>query len=81
MQSRLGNCGAKDVQVELKECTEVGSFELVFNYSNAHQFQWRGDLAHGSGSFTADFGTGTTHLPTTVSLLSPEAALGEAMFF
>ncbi len=81
LQSRLSNCGAKDIRVELKECAEGVSFELVFNYSNAHQFHWRGDLVHGSGSFTADFGTGTTHLPTAVSLLSPEAALGEAMFF
>jgi hypothetical protein len=54
---------------------------LDFNYTNAHRFHWRGDLAHSSGLFTADFGQGQTTLATAVSLLSPEAALGEAMFF
>jgi glucose-6-phosphate dehydrogenase assembly protein OpcA len=81
LQTRLVNCGAKDLRVETQERAEGVSFELDFNYSNAHRFHWRGDLAHGSGSFTADLGTGTTTLPTTVSLLSPEAALGESMFF
>ena len=81
LQTRLADCGAKAVAVETQERAEGVSFELHFKYTNSHQFHWRGDLAQGSGSFVADFGTGTTTLPTTVSLLSPEAALGEAMFF
>ena len=81
LQTRLADCGAKNVPVEIQERAEGISFELDFKYSNAHRFHWRGDLAHTSGYFEADFGTGTTTLPTAVSLLSPEAALGEAMFF
>ena len=57
------------------------ALELDFDYANAQRFHWCGDLAHGSGKFEADYGTGKTTLPTAVSLLSPEAALGEAMFF
>ncbi|MDF3058656.1 MAG: glucose-6-phosphate dehydrogenase [Rariglobus sp.] len=81
LQGRLADCGAGDIAVETREHADGVSFELSFNYSNAHHFHWRGDLAHGSGYFEADFGTGKTTLPTAVSLLSPEAALGEAMFF
>jgi len=81
IQSRLVDCGGKDVVVETRERAEGVSFELDFSYGNAQHFHWRGDLAHGSGHFEADFGTGKTTLPTAVSLLTPEAALGEAMFF
>ncbi|HEY8932903.1 MAG TPA: glucose-6-phosphate dehydrogenase assembly protein OpcA [Rariglobus sp.] len=81
LTDRLGVCGAKDVAVTLKENAAGASFELDFNYTNAHRFHWCGDLEHGSGKFEADYGTGKTTLPTAVSLLSPEAALGEAMFF
>lgn len=78
---RLADCGAKGLAVETRSQADGVSFVLDFNYTNAHRFHWRGDLAHGSGHFEADFGTGKTALPTAVSLLSPEAALGEAMFF
>ncbi len=81
LQGRLADCGAKDITVELRERADGVSFELDFSYTNTYHFHWRGDLAHGSGHFEADFGTGKTTLPTAVSLLSPEAALGEAMFF
>lgn len=81
LTDRLAACGAKDVAVTLKENAEGASFELDFNYTNACRFHWCGDLEHGSGKFEADYGTGKTTLPTAVSLLSPEAALGEAMFF
>ncbi|MFA6960195.1 MAG: glucose-6-phosphate dehydrogenase assembly protein OpcA [Opitutaceae bacterium] len=81
LNGRLADCGAKDLAVEIKENADGVSFELDFNYSNAQRFHWCGDLAHGSGKFEADYGTGKTLLPTAVSLLSPEAALGEAMFF
>lgn len=81
LKGRLSDCGAKDITVENIKQAEGVSFELNFNYANAQRFHWRGDLAHGVGRFEADFGTGRTTLPTAVSLLSPEAALGEAMFF
>ena len=81
--SRLEGCGAKAGQIALSaEQRDDGmSFELDFNYNNAHHFHWSGDLEHGIARLEADFGTGRTVLPTAVSLLSPEAALGEAMFF
>lgn len=77
---RLAGCGV-DATVELKPRTDGASFDLEFHYGNAQKFHWRGDLVQGLGHFTADFGTGKTELPTSVSLLGPEAALGEAMFF
>ena len=82
-KTRLEGCGAKAGQIALsaEQRDAGGSFELDFNYANAHHFHWSGDLAHGSARLEADFGTGRTVLPTAVSLLSPEAALGEAMFF
>jgi hypothetical protein len=78
---RLADCGSFPVAVDVRERTGVISFELDFIYDNPHRFHWSGDLAHGSGKFEADLGSGKTTLPTAVSLLSPEAALGEAMFF
>jgi hypothetical protein len=81
LEARLTDCGAKGLTVETREHVDGVSFELDFTYANAQRFHWRGDLAHGSGYFEADFGSGKTTLPTAVSLLSPEAALGEAMFF
>ena len=80
---RLAACGLTlDANALKLEEREGGcSFALTFNYNNGHQFSWRGELAHGGGYFDADFGGGRTTLPTAVSLLGPEAALGEAMFF
>jgi glucose-6-phosphate dehydrogenase assembly protein OpcA len=82
LETRLNSCGAKPGQITYQTAKHDGvSFALDFGYRNAHHFQWRGDLAHGSGHFEADFGSGRTTLPTTVSLLNAEATLGEAMFF
>ena len=83
VKTRLEACGAKSDQLKMTvEASEAGvSFDLRFTYGNAHHFHWNGDLAHGSAHFEADFGTGRTALSTAVSLLKPEAALGEAMFF
>jgi hypothetical protein len=54
---------------------------LTFSYAKGKSFAWKGDLRHQSATFTADFGTGATTLRTPLSLLAPEDALGEAMFF
>jgi glucose-6-phosphate dehydrogenase assembly protein OpcA len=83
VKTRLEACGAKPDQLKMiVEASEAGvSFDLSFIYGNEHHFNWNGDLAQGSAHFDADFGTGRTLLPTAVSLLKPEAALGEAMFF
>jgi hypothetical protein len=61
---------------------EQGSLAVRFEYQNReHYFRWKGDLATGQALFEADLGTGRTRLPAAVSLLSPEQALSEAMFF
>ena len=41
----------------------------------------RADLATGHAAFEADLGSGRTQLNAAVSLLPPENALSEAMFF
>ncbi|MBI4622853.1 MAG: glucose-6-phosphate dehydrogenase assembly protein OpcA [Verrucomicrobia bacterium] len=59
-----------------------GSFAVRFDYAEATRyFRWNGDLTTGHARFEADFGAGRTSLSAAVSLLTPENALGEAMFF
>jgi hypothetical protein len=83
LKERLTQCGkhqAAFAQAPLA-AGAPGSFALSFGYAGGKKkFEWRGDLAHGTARFEADFGTGRTTLPAAVSLLAPEAALGEAMF-
>jgi len=83
LKTRLEACGMKPGQAALatETCEDCVSFDLGFAYANSSHFRWSGDLAQGSAHFEADFGGGRTVLPAAVSLLTPEAALGEAMFF
>ncbi len=83
---RLADCGASagSVAFELAPLVNgaAGSLAVRFNYADAaRHFRWSGDLATGQALFEADFGHGATTLPAAVSLLSPENALSEAMFF
>jgi hypothetical protein len=83
-KERLSNCGASpEVQYtsEALPEPEATSFALRFDYDSGRYFRWRGDLSHSSGFFDADLGSGHATMTTPVSLLSPEATLGEAMFF
>jgi hypothetical protein len=82
-RQRLENCGAPSSATYAHEATvaKPRSFELVCSYAGAKGFLWRGDLSRGSALIEADFGKGKTSLAATASLLSPESALGEAMFF
>jgi hypothetical protein len=58
------------------------SFAVRFAYADpARYFRWSGTLATKQAWFEADFGAGSTRLPAAVSLLTPENALSEAMFF
>ncbi|WP_404422487.1 glucose-6-phosphate dehydrogenase assembly protein OpcA [Nibricoccus sp. IMCC34717] len=80
---RLAHCGAAaDLPTGTADAL-AGSQELSlkFEYTNGRRFRWSGDLAAGAAVFEADFGHGPTTLHTSVSLLPPEAALSEAMFF
>ena len=55
---------------------------MHFDYADsARFFRWSGDLAASHALFEANFGGGGTTLPAPVSLLAPEDALSEAMFF
>ena len=83
LRDRVGQCGRNQAKFELKEFPAgvSGSFELAFGYAGPKFFKWKGDLARGQAFFEADLGTGRTTLPAPVSLLVPEMALSEAMFF
>lgn len=82
---RLAACGIKpgSVEARLEDRGErEGGLGLDFAYAGGAKFlRWRADIASGHATFDADFGGGRTHLGAGVSLLRPEQALSEAMFF
>ena len=59
-----------------------GSLAVRFDYADAARFfQWSGDLADGRALLEANLGAGPTKLVAPMSLLTPENALSEAMFY
>jgi len=73
--------GAAAIPAGLQVLAGPGSFALTFDYGTSGKlFQWSADLAANHAVFTGDLGTGRSTLTLGASLLSPEAALGEAMF-
>jgi hypothetical protein len=83
LRRRLAVCGANVEQVTFSQpAGERGNLAVRFGYSDEKKyFRWSGNLLTKHALFEADFGTGTATLPAAVSLLPPEAALSEAMFF
>ena len=85
VRERLTECGATlAVTFECRPAaTTSGSclLQLDFEYGNGHCFRWHGDLERKNACIEADFGTGRSTMNIAVSLLSPDAALSEAMFF
>jgi glucose-6-phosphate dehydrogenase assembly protein OpcA len=86
LRRRLEACGAAGDAIQWKAETfkphEKGSLGVRFAYEDATRFfRWRGDLATNDALFEANFGGGQTKLSAAVSLLAPEMALSEAMFF
>jgi hypothetical protein len=83
LKGRLAACGENRATFVLAPlgAGQAGSFSLAFSYADKKSFRWTADLATGHAQFTADFGNGPTTLPAPASLLSPESALSEAMFF
>lgn len=82
--TRLVACGAPEGLVSTVEASgELAddSVELVFTYSNEHEFRFAGDFAKGCAQVCAHIHGSKTELSTAIGLLSPEAALAEAMFF
>jgi glucose-6-phosphate dehydrogenase assembly protein OpcA len=86
LRRRLEACGTNGDSIQWKaeafNAGEKGSLAVSFAYEAAARFfRWRGDLATSDALFEADFGGGQTKLSAAVSLLAPEMALSEAMFF
>jgi hypothetical protein len=66
----------------VNEAASSGNLGISFAYADDRKFfRWRGNSATKHALFEADFGTGVARLPAAISLLSPEMALSEAMFF
>jgi len=85
-ERRLADCRTGEVapkfSVEPLAAGSAGSLAVVFRYETATRyFRWCGDLGSGQARFEADLGGGQTALSAGVSLLSPEDALSDAMFF
>lgn len=83
---RLGVCGlageAPGFATAPLPAGEGGSLAVQFEFARrSHRFRWQGDLGTAQAFFEADFGTGATRLSASVSLLTPEMTLSEAMFF
>ncbi len=83
VQDRIGQCGENRATFQLSAPAEspARALALDFVYTEGKSFSWRGDVGTGAALFRADFGSGQTELPAAVSLLAPENALSEAMFF
>lgn len=83
LRRRFAACGADITAIKFTDfVVDRGSFDLAFEYATAGKFfKWTGDLATGHALFEANFGTGLARLSAPVSLLTPEVALSEAMFF
>jgi hypothetical protein len=86
LRRRLEACGASVDAVKFSVAPlskEVGgSLAVRFDYEDAKKaFRWSGDLVSSQASFEACLGAGRTQLAAAVSLLTPENALSEAMFF
>jgi len=83
LQRRLAACGADLAGMEFAgQNGAAGRLGVDFCYKDAgRSFKWSGNLADGHARFEADYGAGRVILPASVSLLPPEGALSEAMFF
>ncbi len=83
-RSRLMACGAPaslEVTHESAPQAHADSLEVCFHYTNVQTFRFEGDFHHGCAHLSAHFRGEALELSTAIALLSPEAALAEAMFF
>ncbi len=84
VRERLTECGATlavTFECQPAAANEGGLLQLDFEYDNGHCFRWHGDLERKNACIEVDFGAGRSTIHIAVSLLSPDAALSEAMFF
>ena len=81
LQRRLTACEAGELTFAEK-VGPSGKLAVVFGYDDDAQFfRWEGNLETGHAHFECNFGGGVTKLAASVSLLTPDRALSEAMFF
>lgn len=81
LQRRLAACGATDMEF-VQRATDPGRLGAEFTYADkGKHFRWQGDMKTGHAHFACDFGGGETKLTAAITLLAPERALSEAMFF
>ncbi len=81
---RLAACGmTADTPCHLEALanSDKDSLSVTFRYDDARRFFWHGNFVTHQAAFDANFGGEAVHLPSAVSLLAPEMALAEAMFF
>lgn len=83
VRQRLEACGATPTALQVANEPAPGrQLGVRFDYDTSGKFfRWNGDLATKHAVFEANLGEGVTKLPAPVSLLAPEQALSEAMFF
>lgn len=61
--------------------SEGWALEIHFDYEDDRFFRWTAHRETNIAEIDADLGRGNIHLPTTLKLFKPEAALAEALFF
>lgn len=86
LRRRLAACGAAvetlAFRTERLDSAEANRLAVHFDFKEPTcYFRWSGDVSTGQALFEANLGSGTTSLSAAVSLLKPEAALSEALFF
>lgn len=82
IDERLLACGAPaGFARTLIVAKHADALELQLRFDSPSDFIWSGHLASGSACLAADFGDTSSRLTTPISMLPPEAALAEAMFF
>lgn len=83
VRERLLACGmAENISCALEAAGEKDApLSMRFDYTDEHRFYWQGDPEAGSSSFDASLCHGPVTMSAPLKLLTPEAALGEAMFF
>ena len=83
-RERLVGCGAPAevaCACQMGMAGGDGVLKLDIEYSNGHCFQWHGDLERKNACIEVDFGAGRSTMHIAVSLLTPDAALSDALFF
>lgn len=82
IRRRLAVCGAAVEKVTFAGGEATESLGIEFGYEGGKKFfRWSGHFEKRHAKLEANFGDGPTELPAGASLLPPEVALSEAMFF